>query len=64
MHRLGQQRTVQVHHLVTEGTVEDHITELLARKRALTEAVLTSGEGALTEPDNTELAALVTLGTR
>ncbi|MEU5137720.1 SNF2-related protein [Streptomyces californicus] len=63
-HRLGQQRTVQVHHLVTEGTVEDHITELLARKRALTEAVLTSGEGALTELDDTELSALVTLGTR
>ncbi|MCX4792279.1 DEAD/DEAH box helicase [Streptomyces sp. NBC_01221] len=63
-HRIGQHRTVQVHHLVTEGTVEDHITELLARKRALTEAVLTSGEGALTELDDTELAALVTLGTR
>ncbi|MFD8947569.1 SNF2-related protein [Streptomyces xanthophaeus] len=63
-HRIGQHRTVQVHHLITEGTVEDHINELLARKRALTDAVLTSGEGALTELDDTELAALVTLGTR
>nr|WP_024126871.1 SNF2-related protein [Streptomyces sp. F2]AHE39635.1 SNF2/RAD54 family helicase [Streptomyces sp. F2] len=63
-HRIGQHRTVQVHHLITEGTVEDHINDLLARKRALTEAVLTSGEGALTELDDTELAALVTLGTR
>ncbi|MFI2906897.1 SNF2-related protein [Streptomyces sp. PDY-4] len=63
-HRIGQHRTVQVHHLITEGTVEDHINELLARKRALTDAVLTSGEGALTELDDTELTALVTLGTR
>ncbi|MFJ8855712.1 SNF2-related protein [Streptomyces sp. NPDC102437] len=63
-HRIGQHRTVQVHHLITEGTVEDHINELLARKRALTDAVLTSGEGALTELDDSELAALVTLGTR
>ncbi|WP_424892172.1 SNF2-related protein [Streptomyces sp. XH2] len=64
-HRIGQQRTVQVHHLVTEGTVEDHIAELLDRKRALTEAVLTSGESAFADLDDTELAALVTLqGTR
>ncbi|MFF4534271.1 SNF2-related protein [Streptomyces sp. NPDC001407] len=64
-HRIGQQRTVQVHHLITEGTVEDHIADLLDRKRALTEAVLTSGESALADLDDTELAALVTLqGTR
>jgi SNF2 family DNA or RNA helicase len=63
-HRIGQRRTVQVHHLITEGTVEDHINELLARKRALTDAVLTSGESALAELDDTELAALVTLGSR
>ncbi|MFF9458618.1 DEAD/DEAH box helicase [Streptomyces flaveolus] len=63
-HRIGQHRTVQVHHLITEGTVEDHINDLLARKRALTDAVLASGEGALTELDDTELTALVTLGTR
>ncbi|MER6195976.1 SNF2-related protein [Streptomyces sp. NPDC001586] len=63
-HRIGQHRTVQVHHLITEGTVEDHISELLARKRALTEAVLTSGESALADLDDTELAALVALGSR
>ncbi|WP_052658980.1 SNF2-related protein [Streptomyces sp. MNU77] len=63
-HRIGQHRTVQVHHLITEGTVEDHINELLARKRALTEAVLTSGESALADLDDTELNALVALGSR
>ncbi|MBV9820960.1 MAG: DEAD/DEAH box helicase [Actinobacteria bacterium] len=64
-HRIGQHRTVNVHHLTTEGTVEDHITALLERKRALGQAVLTSGETALAELDDAELAALVTLaGTR
>ncbi|WP_406003898.1 SNF2-related protein [Streptomyces sp. NBC_00829] len=63
-HRIGQRRTVQVHHLITEGTVEDHINDLLARKRALTDAVLTSGESALADLDDTELNALVALGTR
>jgi len=64
-HRIGQRRSVQVHHLITEGTVEDHIADLLNRKRALTEAVLTSGESAFADLDDTELAALVTLqGTR
>ncbi|MCX4791897.1 SNF2-related protein [Streptomyces sp. NBC_01221] len=63
-HRIGQHRTVQIHHLITEGTVEDHINDLLARKRALTDAVLTSGESALADLDDTELSALVALGTR
>ena len=61
-HRIGQHATVNVHHLIAEGTVEDRIAELLARKRGLTEAVLASGESALTELDDGELRALVSLG--
>ena len=45
----------------SEGTVEDRIAELLARKRGLTEAVLAGGETALTELDDGELRALVSL---
>ena len=45
----------------SEGTVEDRIAELLARKRGLTEAVLAGGETALTELDGGELRALVSL---
>jgi hypothetical protein len=41
--------------------VEDRISALLERKRALTEAVLASGESALTELDDGELRALVSL---
>ena len=39
-YRIGQTRPVQVHRLVTEGTIEERIAELLARKRALADAVL------------------------
>ena len=60
-HRIGQHRTVNVHHLIAEGTVEDRIAELLTRKRGLTEAVLAGGETALTELDDGELRALVSL---
>ena len=60
-HRIGQHRTVNVHHLMAEGTVEDRISALLERKRELTQAVLASGESALTELDDGELRALVSL---
>jgi len=39
-HRIGQEKNVVVHRLVTEGTVEERILELHARKRALFEAAL------------------------
>ncbi|MDW5325798.1 DEAD/DEAH box helicase [Plantactinospora sp. KLBMP9567] len=60
-YRIGQTRPVQVHRLVTEGTVEDRIAALLAVKRNLADAVLTGGEAALTELSDAELASLVEL---
>ncbi|MEU0739896.1 DEAD/DEAH box helicase [Streptomyces sp. NPDC006134] len=60
-HRIGQTRPVQVHRLVAEGTVEDRIAALLHRKRELADAVLGSGEAALTELTDAELADLVEL---
>ncbi|WP_037854737.1 DEAD/DEAH box helicase [Streptomyces sp. NRRL S-340] len=60
-YRIGQRRPVQVHRLIAEGTVEDRIADLLRRKRGLAEAVLGSGESALTELTDAELAALVEL---
>jgi SNF2 family DNA or RNA helicase len=61
-HRIGQRRTVTVHHLVSEATLEDRITALLQHKRALTDAVLTSGESAFADLDDHDLAQLVALG--
>ncbi|WP_406412668.1 DEAD/DEAH box helicase [Streptomyces halstedii] len=60
-YRIGQTQPVQVHRLIAEGTVEDRIGELLASKRALADAVLGSGEAALTELSDRDLADLVSL---
>ncbi|WP_435846512.1 DEAD/DEAH box helicase [Streptomyces huasconensis] len=61
-YRIGQTQPVQVHRLITEGTVEDRVAELLAAKRALADAVLgEGGESALTELSDAELADLVAL---
>ncbi|MCD4532950.1 DEAD/DEAH box helicase [Nocardioides sp. cx-169] len=60
-YRIGQTRPVQVHRMITQGTIEEKIAELLARKRSLADSVLGRGEAALTELGNDELRDLVTL---
>jgi len=60
-YRIGQTKPVQVHRLITRGTIEEKIAELLTRKRALADAVLGNGEAALTELSDDELRDLVTL---
>ncbi|MFD3499688.1 DEAD/DEAH box helicase [Streptomyces sp. NPDC058678] len=60
-YRIGQTRPVQVHRLITEGTIEDRIADMLDRKRQLADAVLGAGEAALTELTDKELADLVRL---
>ncbi|MFC9813509.1 DEAD/DEAH box helicase [Streptomyces virginiae] len=60
-YRIGQTQPVQVHRIIAEGTVEDRIAEMLEAKRALADAVLGSGEAALTELTDRELADLVSL---
>ncbi|WP_293785669.1 DEAD/DEAH box helicase [uncultured Aeromicrobium sp.] len=60
-HRIGQTTAVHVHRLVTEGTIEQSIAELISAKRALADAVVNSGEAALTELSDAELASLVRL---
>ncbi|MFI1373407.1 SNF2-related protein [Streptomyces longwoodensis] len=60
-YRIGQTQPVQVHRLITEGTVEDRIADMLQAKRALADAILGSGESALTELTDRELSDLVSL---
>ncbi len=60
-YRIGQTRPVQVHRLITEGTIEDRIAAMLSRKKELADVVLSSGEAALTELTDAELADLVEL---
>ena len=61
-YRIGQDRPVQVHRLVTEDTIEDKVAALLERKRGLADSVVGAGEQWLTEMSDDALADLVTLG--
>jgi hypothetical protein len=61
--RIGQHRTVNVHKLVCEGTVEERIGVVIDDKRKLAEAVVGTGEAWLSELSTDELRDLVTLET-
>jgi hypothetical protein len=60
-YRIGQDRPVQVHRLIAEGTLEDRIAALLEKKRELADAVVGSGEGWIAELSDSELTELVSL---
>jgi hypothetical protein len=60
-YRIGQDRPVQVHRLIAEGTLEDRIAALLETKRELAAAVIGSGEGWISELSDADLADLVSL---
>ena len=60
-YRIGQTKPVQVHRLITRGTIEERIDELLTRKRALADSVLARGEAALTELSDSDLRDFVSL---
>jgi len=60
-YRIGQDRPVQVHRLIAEGTLEDRIASLIDTKRQLADAVVGSGEGWIAELSDEELAGLVSL---
>ena len=60
-YRIGQDRPVQVHRLITEGTLEDRIAALIEKKRELADAVISSGEGWIAELSDQQLGDLVSL---
>jgi SNF2 family DNA or RNA helicase len=60
-YRIGQTKNVQVHKLVTIGTLEEKIDALLESKRDLADRVVGTGEGWLTELDDDALRRLVAL---
>ena len=61
-YRIGQRDNVQVHKLITHGTLEDRIDRLLEKKRALADQVVGAGEHWVTDLDNAALRRLVALG--
>jgi hypothetical protein len=60
-YRIGQDRTVQVHKLVSAGSIEERIDEVIAGKRQLAERVVGTGEEWLTELSVEELAEVMSL---
>ncbi len=60
-YRIGQRRVVQVHKLLSAGTVEEKIATLLEQKRKLAARVVGSGERWLTELSQGELHELFSL---
>lgn len=59
--RIGQTRTVQVHKLITDGTLEERIDEMIEQKTELAERIIGSGETWLTELSTDQLRDLLTL---
>ena len=60
-HRIGQTRVVTTYRLMAEGTIEEKILQLKAKKRELVSAVLSEDEGGakkLTRADVEELFAV------
>ncbi len=60
--RIGQDRPVQVHRMVCEGTLEERIAKVLETKRALADSVIVGGETWVSELNDDELWALIDLG--
>jgi SNF2 family DNA or RNA helicase len=60
-HRIGQNKNVHVHKLISIGTLEERIDEMIEQKRTLTEQVIGQGEGWVTEMDDEEVFDLIRL---
>ena len=60
-HRIGQEKNVQVIHLICGGTLEERISELIERKRSVATGLVESGETWLTELSGQELSQLWSL---
>jgi superfamily II DNA or RNA helicase len=58
-HRIGQQQTVFVYKIVVEGSIEERIIELQARKAALAEGVLGSDAALATKFSSEDLQLLL-----
>ncbi|OBZ10683.1 helicase [Bacillus sp. FJAT-27264] len=60
-YRMGQTRDVQVHKFISLGTLEERIDEMLESKQQLSDNVISSSEGWITELSTDALKDLFTL---
>ncbi len=59
VHRIGQQRNVQVLKLLTRGTIEEKIDRLLTAKTGLASSVVTSDDGFMKQLTTEDLVDLL-----
>lgn len=59
--RIGQMRSVTVHKLVSAGTLEERIDQMIEQKTALAAQIIGSGEAWLTELSTAQLRELISL---
>ena len=60
-YRIGQQKTVFAHKMVTMGTLEERIDEMIEAKKKLAEEIVGSDESWLAKLDNETFRDLVAL---
>ncbi|ANS76203.1 helicase [Paenibacillus yonginensis] len=60
-YRMGQTKDVQVHKFICLGTLEERIDEMLENKQQLSDNVISSTEGWITELSTEDLRELITL---
>ncbi|MEC0234554.1 DEAD/DEAH box helicase [Paenibacillus kribbensis] len=60
-YRMGQTKDVQVHKFISLGTLEEHIDEMLESKQQLSDQIISSTEGWITELSTDALRELFTL---
>ncbi len=61
-HRIGQKKNVQINRLITLGTLEEKIEELLQSKKELVESTISTGGKWISELSNIELREIIELG--
>ncbi|MEO6327491.1 MAG: DEAD/DEAH box helicase [Ginsengibacter sp.] len=60
--RIGQQKNVMVHRMITKGTLEEKIDDMLRSKKQLANLTVTIGEKWIGELSDRDLKQLVALG--
>jgi SNF2 family DNA or RNA helicase len=59
--RIGQNKTVSVHKLISIGTLEERVDQMIEEKTKLAEQIIGTGESWLTELSAGQLRDLLTL---
>ena len=57
--RIGQEKNVMVHKLITKGTIEEKIDKLIQFKRELSESIITTDENIISQLSTEEILELV-----